>query len=179
MRRVGLKIWAEKHSKYGKDIYKVGSGRELLEAVGWIVAYKPRRYSGYVGMRPPEGGGHRGRFACVEVDLPEEHEIRALADKLHVAGEAYKGTEFGCTVEYEPTKPYKYRVFTTSSMTCEPITEVHEGVKSARFTASLGESTWYASVHWRDENLEPADAPVYYERACNGFGATNGKAARQ
>jgi hypothetical protein len=91
-----------KVSKYGENVYKVGSGAALLEKNGWQIVKRPSGNSSYYYMKAPVT--QRSKSFTIQVEVPADHELFAFAEELHERGEAYKGTFQGWPVIYTPRR---------------------------------------------------------------------------
>jgi len=104
MRTVRLTIHTfGKYARYGKDVYKVPRGVELLVRNGWTPVRTPRPHCcSYSYLRAPKG--NKTRSPVVEVDMPTDDEVRELAAALHAKGEAWKGDMCGWPASYRPER---------------------------------------------------------------------------
>jgi hypothetical protein len=82
-----------------------------------------------------------GVIPVVPIAVPDRHEVRAFAERLHARGQPWKGEAFGWSAEYNPQRP-------------EPPIDSKMLFTPADFC--IGESgIWFYSLMWEHGRNEP------------------------
>ena len=130
-----------------------------FERIGWRVARRTGGpVSSYDRMYPPDGGDTKRPE--IRLTVPTEEEIRALAERVHAAGQPWRGELCAWPARYTPRKIERrqHTVIAVFGDGPRERVESYERVDPAEFRVANPASPWHATVIWSDGD----DAPPHF-----------------
>jgi hypothetical protein len=127
-----------------------------FKRIGWRVARRTGSLvSSYVRMYPSDGGDTKRPE--IHLMVPTEEEIRALAERLHAAGQPWRGELCAWPARYIPRKieRHQHTVIAVFEDGPREHVETYERVDPAEFSVASPASPWCATLIWRDGDDTP------------------------
>lgn len=157
--QVRIDTYGKAPAKYGPNAYKVGlADRPLLVRAGWTDVGTGRGSYPYAYVSPPEGTP--GSNPTVQLQVPTDEEILAIALQMHQRRERSTEVVEGFIVDYRPAGEVVLQV--SETFVFKPDRPWGERLgpsppvlrKSAEFTFGVG-AAWSVGLVWEHGDDQP------------------------